>query len=125
MRITWVVLTICGCILCWGASGRLRSRADAPAAGAVTTVKMTNVGGTNRFDPAEVSIKVGDQVKWVNEGGSHTATSDDIKTGDPKTTFNTGTVKKGQDASITFNTAGTNNYHCEFHKGMVGKITVQ
>jgi plastocyanin len=34
-------------------------------------VKMTNEGGTFRFDPREIRIVAGDTVKWVVGGGSH------------------------------------------------------
>jgi len=89
----------------------------------VHVVKMT---AGNKFDPDSLDVKVGDQVKFVNpDGPSHTATSDDIKTGDPKKTFNTGVVKKGQDASITLNNEMTYKYHCEFHTGMTGTINVK
>jgi plastocyanin len=98
---------------------------SAQVGSAVHVVHMTNVGGTNKFDPPAVDAAVGDQIKWVNDGGTHTATSDDIKTGDPKKTFNTGTVKKGQETTIVINAAGTYKYHCEYHAGMTGTITVK
>jgi plastocyanin len=88
--------------------------------GNVHVVKMK---GDNTFDPPEVTAKVGDQVKWVNEGGTHTATADDQT--DLKKSFNTGTVKKGQEATFNCNNAGTIPYHCEYHNGMKGKITVE
>jgi plastocyanin len=80
----------------------------------------------NAFEPTDITINVGDQVKWTNVGNNtHTATSDDIKTGEPKETFNTGRVKKVQSASLNFNKAGQFKYHCEFHDGMTGTITVK
>ncbi|MCI0359418.1 MAG: cupredoxin domain-containing protein [Planctomycetaceae bacterium] len=86
----------------------------------VHTVKMK---GNNTFEPAEVKVKVGDQVKWVGEGGTHTATADDQT--NLKKSFNTGTVKMGQEAIINCNNAGTFLYHCEFHGPMKGKIVVE
>src|SRR5262249_21406963 len=88
--------------------------------GTTHSVKMT---AGNKFDPPEIQVKVGDQVKWVNEGGTHTATADDQT--DLKKSFNTGTVKKGQEAIINCNNDGTFPYHCEFHNGMKGKIIVE
>jgi plastocyanin len=82
-------------------------------------------GATNVFDPAKLEIKPGDSVRWKNVGGTHTATSDDIKTGNPKKTFNTGSMNKGDEAVIVFNNEGTFDYHCEYHGPMKGMITVQ
>jgi plastocyanin len=127
MRVMLLLLVLCAVLLVSGLSDRVcgREEKEKAAAGTEHKVTMTNKGGTNKFDPAEITIKVGDWVKWVNEGGSHTATSDDFKTGNPKKTFNTGRVDKGQEASVPFNAAGTYTYHCEFHPGMKGKITVE
>jgi len=103
------------------------SEGDAqPAAKKAAKQHVVKMGGTtNVFTPKDLEIKVGEEVKWDNIGGTHTATSDDIKTGNPKTTFNTGTMNKGQQAIITFNTPGTYRYHCEFHGPMTGTITVK
>lgn len=113
--------------LIWiGIKGGLYARAgeadDARNGGATINVNMG--GATNVFDPPTVNAKVGDEVVFVNVGGTHTATSDDIKTGSPKNTFNTGTMKKGQKSAIFFNAEGTYKYHCEYHGSMKGTITV-
>ena len=78
-----------------------------------------------QFDPADLKVKVGDSVKFVNAGGTHTATSIDITTADPKLTFNTGLLLKGQEAVVNFNEAGKFDYRCEIHKNMKGSITVE
>ncbi len=88
-----------------------------PVRGADETVSMID----NQFQPADITITVGDTVTWVNNGANpHTATSDD--NGD---TFHSGTVAPNGSFSFTFETAGTFPYHCEFHPGMTGTITVQ
>jgi plastocyanin len=90
-----------------------------------TTWKVKMGGNTNTFTPNNLpDVKVGDSVEFTNAGGTHTATSDDYKTSSPKTTFNTGTMKKGQVTVIFFNSAGTFKYHCEFHGPMTGTIVV-
>jgi plastocyanin len=88
----------------------------------VYTIKMKD----NTFDPATLTVAAGDQVRFENVGANtHTATSDDIKTGDPKDTFNVGRVKPTQAAVINMNKTGDFKYHCEYHNGMSGTITVQ
>jgi plastocyanin len=48
------------------------ARADtAPRAPKTWDVQMTNEGGTLRFEPKEITIAVGDTVKWTQTGGSH------------------------------------------------------
>jgi plastocyanin len=68
------------------------------------------------FSPAEISVKAGDTVEWVNKDAfAHTAT-----------------VKGGWEVTIPPNkTAGramtaedTVDYFCRFHPNMKGKITV-
>jgi plastocyanin len=89
----------------------------------VHEIQMT---ANDKFDPPAVTIKKGEQVKFINNSGkTHTATSDDIKTGNPKDTFNTGRVANGQSVILNFNEAGTYAYHCEFHGPMKGTITVE
>jgi plastocyanin len=107
-----------GLLSAW--SGAHEEQDNARATGTTHVVKMIT---GNKFDPPEITVKVGDQVKWVNDNVSHTATADD-QTNLTKS-FNTGTVKKGQEAVINFNNAMTIPYHCEFHTGMNGKITVE
>ncbi|CAN5268712.1 hypothetical protein BH10PLA2_BH10PLA2_11720 [soil metagenome] len=119
------VARILGLVVCASAlfGGVVAGRGPVPREATNHVVKMT---ANNTFDPKSLDIKVGDTVTFENpDGPSHTATSDDIKTGDPKRTFNTGTVKKGQKACITFNFELTYSYHCEFHSGMDGKINVK
>jgi hypothetical protein len=49
---------------------------------------------------------------------AHTVTSD---TG---TMLSSGSMAKGDTYSMTFDEAGTFDYHCEFHSGMAGKVIV-
>src|SRR5436309_15852631 len=53
------------------------------------------------FGPGSITIHVGDTVTWVNNGPTdHTATANNGS-------FDTGTLKKGQSGSHTFNSAGS------------------
>ncbi len=94
-----------------------------PPSGSTTTVSIP-VGAfaltTTAYAPDTVSVKVGDSVKWVNNDNiSHTSTANN------GTTFNSGTIAPGGSFTTTFNTAGTFQYHCAIHPGMVGTVTVQ
>ena len=70
------------------------------------------------FGPNELEVKVGTTVTWTNKDGTnHTVTSDDGA-------FDSGTLRRGSSFSFTFTEAGTFTYHCNFHSGMTGGITV-
>ena len=71
------------------------------------------------FSPSTFTVKVGTTVKWTNnDNTSHTVTSND------GTTFNSGTVAIGASFSFTPTAAGSFLYHCNFHGGMTGTLTV-
>src|SRR2546423_3003395 len=79
----------------------------AAAAGSVTIKDFS-------FAPKSISINVGETVSWTNTGKQpHTATGSG---------FDTGTLKQGQSAPHTFNTAGTFNYICTIHPFMKGTV---
>ncbi len=75
------------------------------------------------FAFSSLTVPKGTAVTWKNEDSSpHTATSD----GSSAFQFNTGTIPAGATSgSITFSQSGTFAYHCTFHSGMHGSITVQ
>ena len=71
------------------------------------------------FSPSGVSVKVGTKVTWTNNDNvAHTVTSNN------GTTFDSGTVAVGASFSFTPTVAGSFPYHCNFHGGMAGTITV-
>jgi plastocyanin len=86
----------------------------------------------NVFIPKEITIKVGDTIKWTNDGTlAHDVRSDD------GTTFNSETefpgpewIKPGEEFEFTFTAEGVIPYYCLLHAvpggttGMVGTITV-
>lgn len=85
-----------------------------PARAADHSVMIRNM----KFEPAELTIAAGDTVTFTNaDGAPHTATADDGS-------FDTGKLKKGDSASLTFSTAGSFAYHCEIHRGMKAVLTV-
>ncbi|MCL4418145.1 MAG: cupredoxin family copper-binding protein [Actinobacteria bacterium] len=109
-------------------TGCAGSGSTAATTAAVTTAAGTTASGSgglavtiksNAFDPASLTIKVGDTVTWTNNDSyNHTITSDNGA-------FDSGNISGGGTFSFTFNTAGTFNYHCSVHTFMTAKIIVQ
>jgi plastocyanin len=89
-----------------------------------------------KYDPAELTIKVGDTVTWVVVGSiPHSATCDPSKTSDPTHAvlpegaepWDSGILQEGQEFSHTFDVAGDYTYFCIPHDSMtmLGKVTVE
>lgn len=70
------------------------------------------------FSPQNVSITAGTIVRWTNfDPTSHSATSDTA-------IWDSGTLTQTGFYQRAFTTPGTFPYHCTFHTGMTGTITV-
>ena len=72
------------------------------------------------FSPNPVMVKVGQTVNWLNRDNiAHTATDAGV--------FDTGSIPAGSahDVGVTFNTAGTFNYHCTLHSGENATVVAQ
>jgi len=107
-----------------------------PASADSYTVKMGTDQGLLKFDPANITIKPGDTVKFVNNKlAPHNAVFDDkgVPTGDKalatKLTHTKLLYSPGESYEATFpadTPPGTYTYYCQPHRGagMVGKITV-
>jgi plastocyanin len=74
------------------------------------------------FSPADLTIAVGDSVRAVVDGGTHTFTS----SAGPKS-WDSGGMSAGQSYTVTFTTAGSYTFLCSYHSslGMTGKLTVR
>jgi len=75
-----------------------------------------------QFTPANITVAVGDVVKWVWEDGSHTTTSTSVPPGAASwdNFINAGSTS----FSYTIEVPGTYNYWCTFHSpNMAGVIT--
>ena len=77
------------------------------------------------FNPLTRTVAKGTTVQWVNQDGiTHTVTKDS----GPGAAFNQ-SVTSGTSFSVTFDSAGTYQYHCTIHgspgAGMHGTIVVQ
>ncbi len=94
--------------------GSEATEAPAPPPAATLAVSIVDFN----FEPAALSVRVGDTVVWTNNGRApHTATSD-------ANDWNAGRFDPGQTGSVVFNTAGAFAYHCGIHASMRGTITV-
>lgn len=70
------------------------------------------------FTPADIQIKVGDSITWINEDNvRHSVT-------DLNGAFDTGLLSQGQEATMTFGGLGKFDYRCTPHAKMRGTITI-
>ena len=91
---------------------------DAPSAAVGIPVGAQSLGN-KAYTPDELTVEVGTTVTWTNtDSMSHTSTSD-------ATEWNSGIVAPGGRFSFAFQTAGTFQYHCAIHPGMVGTVVVR
>jgi len=87
------------------------------------TVHNVTANPNFTFTPSQLTIKVGDAVKWTNTGGFHNVIADD-------NSFTSGPASTSAWVfQFTFNSPGTNPYYCVIHGapsgvGMSGVITV-
>jgi len=72
-----------------------------------------------RFDPATVTVKVGDTVEWdfKDNTSPHTVTADDGS-------FDSCSQNAGFKWIVTFSKAGDFKYHCTLHAQMLGDVKV-
>ncbi|NUO64591.1 MAG: hypothetical protein HOQ11_13235 [Gemmatimonadaceae bacterium] len=115
--------------------------AAAPITGTIHEVKMIGDGQTYKFDPAKITIKKGDGIKWVMvSGGPHNVaflnTPDAAKSqlsanmsSQMKELTSPMMMNPNETYTVSFANvpAGTYDYHCEPHAamGMTGSVTVQ
>jgi len=86
-----------------------------PTSGSVTV----GAGGQDAFDPTQVDIASGGTVTFSWAAGPHnvTWTSPPSPVGDI-------TDRSSGSVPVTFNSAGTYNFHCTLHAGMNGVVVV-
>jgi plastocyanin len=76
------------------------------------------------FDPATVTINVGDTVEWKNtDTAAHTVTGGSPADG-PSGVFDSSLVMGGASFAHTFDKAGSYDYFCMVHPWMVGNVSV-
>ena len=96
-------------------AGNASGGGDGGAQGQAKTVTVKIQGFA--LNPAELSVRQGDTVEWVNEDAAmHTVKS---------AGFESGTLAQGEKFSHTFTAApGDYAYSCGIHASMHGKVTV-
>ncbi len=71
------------------------------------------------FNPATITIKVGQTVTWTNQDtAAHNIVADDNSWSSPS-------IAQGASYSHTFTTTGTFPYHCSIHPFMKATVIVQ
>jgi plastocyanin len=71
------------------------------------------------FQPANLTVKAGTTVTWVNRDDvPHTASDTDKR-------FNSKTLDTDDHFAFTFDQPGTYNYYCALHPKMIGQIIVK
>jgi plastocyanin len=74
-----------------------------------------------KYDPANLSIKTGETVMWINkDDNDHTVTPDDADAFKPSDNLGSGDTFK-----YTFDKKGKFKYHCKYHPRMKGMVVVQ
>jgi len=87
----------------------------ASASGAIVDVGIPGFS----FSPQNVTIDVGDTVRWTNSHTvSHTTTSNTL-------VWDSGSLGPGQQFQFTFTAPGVFPYHCSLHTVMMGTVTVE
>jgi plastocyanin len=90
---------------------------------AQTVVDVTASGGT--FTPTDVTIDVGDTVRWTNSSGTHNVNGTTVTFPTNPESFGNA-LDTGWVFTYVFNTAGNYEYQCDLHEafGMTGTVTV-
>jgi len=86
-------------------------------AGEVTQIRISDLA----FAPAEITVRVGDTVEWVNADFlDHTATAQDTAQDGAFDVL----IVAGKAARLTLTAAGTFAYFCRFHPDMTATLRV-
>lgn len=114
-----------------GVAGCISERASGPStdvAACTASLPSDAFGSTIviirnfEFTPAQVRVRAGTNVTWVNCGApgtdSHTSTADAGLWDSPL-------LVPGKTFTQTFTTVGVFTYHCIPHPGMLGTVTVE
>ena len=124
LRLAALATTLVFAVACGGYSAPSpASPSPTPTSGDPSSSVTIPVGaellGTRAFMPAELSVAAGTTVTWVNtDSTTHTSTSNAAG-------WNSGNIAPGGQFSFPFPDAGTFQYHCAIHPGMIGTVFVR
>ena len=109
-------------------SGSATASAAASAAPAVAVGQASGLGSPTanvsatdqlKFDPTTTTVAIGQVIQWKDTGSvAHNVTFDS------SSDATSPTLNPGDTWQVKFTVAGTYQYHCTFHPGMDGTITV-
>jgi len=100
-------------------AGAAASIGTAAASGLGTAQATVQATADLVFNPTTSSVKGGGVVQWTNSGSvPHNVTFDE------DSSVTSPTLAQGDTWQVKFTTAGSYPYHCTFHPGMDGTITV-
>jgi plastocyanin len=101
-----------------GDSGDSGDSGDAGDGGSTPITHEVDISGF-AYDPASITINVGDEVIWTNlDSATHTVTED-------MDMFDSGDLAQNDTFTYTFDTTGTYNYYCTYHTSMTGTVIVE
>lgn len=91
-----------------------------PSSGGTRVAVLPDPSNVGKFDPASLTVKVGDTVEWdfQDPDSPHTVTDDG-------NAFDSQSQTSGFKFTHKYDAAGTFSYHCSLHPAMTGSITVQ
>jgi plastocyanin len=94
------------------------AHAAAPPPAQVKVVDAPDPNQPKGYEPADITVKVGQAVNWQNTGTEgHTVTADD-------NSFDSGMKQHGESWQNTFAKPGQYAYHCTPHPWMKGVVKV-
>ena len=100
----------------------LASASRSAGPGSAPQKMVTVVIRAFKFEPATVTVNVGDIVEWKNDDiVPHTATADGEA---QKPVFDSGTIQTGATWRYVARNKGTYNYTCTFHPNMKGELII-
>ena len=88
---------------------------QSPPPVATNTIKIINF----TFTPSNITIKVGENVTWINEDSATHQVKEDTGL------FLSNPLAKGQSFTYQFTTTDIFNYTCNIHSFMKGKVIVE
>jgi len=98
---------------------RVAAGESATGPSATASAAKTEAMANFEYKPTPLTVSAGTRVVFANRSGvAHTATQNGGG-------FDTGTIRPGKTASVTFKRPGTYLFHCTIHPFMHGKIVVR
>lgn len=136
MRLALLALVLLALAGCSDSGDEAAPDADGPATdgSSATTGAAPRAAQTvevmamdNAFTPQDITIRVGDSVHWVDHDS---ANPHNVASSSPGNEFRSPDMDAvlptyARDYTRTFTVAGTVDYLCDYHAGMVGSIVVE